>query len=260
MTAPTFAAPLQAGHTAIGDAIVANARRVIAAGDANSARSRQRELGPSEYGHPCDRRLAYAMLSSTPPPNTTVDPWARIVGTAVHAWLAETFLQSRELLDDGLTPRYRVEQRVTAYPGISGTADLLDRKLGVVIDWKIPGLTAVREARKHGPGEAYRVQAHTYGTGYVLAGEQVEHVAVVMLPKAGTLADAYVWTEPLDLSVVPAAAKRLATILEVGVAVMAEEHPERFRLIPATPTFCSWCPFYAGPSAPPALGCDGVAT
>lgn len=258
MTAPAFAAPIQQGHTSLGDAILANARRIITDTDRNSARSQQINLGPSEYGHPCARRLGYAMLEH-PPTNLDVDPWARIVGTAVHAWLADAFVAAGETLDDG-TPRYRVEQKVTAFIGMSGTADLLDRKLRTVIDWKIPGLTAVREARKHGPGAAYITQAHTYGAGYVLAGEPVEHVAIVMLPKAGTLADAYVWTEPLDPAAVERAAARQTNVLELVVVLKCEENPEHHRYIPATPTFCEWCPYFAGATAPAALGCDGIAT
>ena len=55
----------------------------------NAPRSRQREIGPSEVGEPCLRRLAYK-VAGTEPTNDGGDPWRPVVGTAAHAWLADS--------------------------------------------------------------------------------------------------------------------------------------------------------------------------
>jgi hypothetical protein len=250
----SFAAPMRADQTTIGVQLIADAKNVILTADQGTARSQQTAIGPSEYGNPCARRLAYKMLGH-PATNTTQDPWARVVGTAVHAWLAWAFGQNTELVDG--KPRYRVEQRVNVHPGLAGSADLLDRKLRCVTDWKIPGLTAVRRARKEGIGSTYRAQAHAYGVGYRNAGEPVDTVAVVMLPKAGQLDDAYVWTEALMPQVVTDAAERLANVLTMLVTLNVEDHPDRYLLIPAAESYCSYCSWFL-PGGTGADGCPGA--
>src|SRR5262245_11881364 len=49
-------------------------------------RAAQLELGPSEIGDPCDRRIGYR-LAGIPAVNTEFDPFPSIVGTALHSWL-----------------------------------------------------------------------------------------------------------------------------------------------------------------------------
>lgn len=253
----TFAAPLKTGETTLGVQILDDLKRIVRAADAGSPRSKQKAIGPSEYGDACPRKLAYKMLGH-PECNTQQDVWARVVGTAVHAWLAYAFGLNQELMPDG-RPRYVMEQRVNIHPGLSGSVDLYDRLLRTVIDFKIPGLTTVRAARKNGgPGDLYVKQVHAYGVGYLNAGEHVEHVGVAMIPKAGVLNDAYIWTEPLDPAVVTAAAEKQAAALGMAAALDVEHHPERFLLIPARESHCNWCSWYM-PGGNGASGCPGVA-
>ena len=54
--------------------------------DQENPRSKQQAIGPSEIGDPCDRRIGYR-LANIPEINTRFDPWAGIVGTALHSWL-----------------------------------------------------------------------------------------------------------------------------------------------------------------------------
>src|SRR6202012_5267972 len=57
-------------------------------------RNVQRHLGPSELGHLCDRQLVGKMAGvslGSGNSNHMHDPWASIVGTAIHAFLEEAF-------------------------------------------------------------------------------------------------------------------------------------------------------------------------
>lgn len=259
MTTPSplmFAAPLKPGETTLGKGLAALAAGIVRSGDAGAARSQQRAIGPSEWGTPCVRQLAYKLFHADPC-NLTTDPLARTIGTAMHAWLADVVSRNQDVMPDG-RPRFVVETRVVSPGAPAGSCDVYDRLLRVVIDWKLLGHAAMLRYRKEGVGQTYRVQAHTYGAGFLQAGEPVEHVAVVMIPKTGDLRGIEVWTEPLDLSVVAAASARLDAVVDLGAKLDVEHHPERFHTLPAAPSYlCEWCPFYAGDGSPAALGCPG---
>src|SRR5687768_10138894 len=133
----------------------------------NHPRSRQKVIGPSEIGHPCDRWLAYK-LSDSPKAGGSRDKWRATVGTAVHAYLADLFDSFNATLG---TTVFHTEERVnvgTVYTGdgfdVWGGCDLYVN--GVVVDWKIVGKTTLTSARRHGPGQQYRTQVHSYGRGW----------------------------------------------------------------------------------------------
>lgn len=239
--------------TAIGD----NVRRVIRDADANAPRSLQKKIGPSEYGHPCQRRIAYRILGH-PETNPGVDPWKRNVGTAVHAYLEQVFGSLDETLPDG-RPRYVAESYVRRWPAPGGKCDLLDRQLRTTVDWKLTGPTALANYRRSGDvGDTYRRQQHTYGAAWLAQGEQVEHVAVVFLPRNGDLKDIHVWTEPLDPAVVDATTERLHSIIATVAALDVETHPERYSLITATANrLCHYCPWFQPLSKDLGRGCPG---
>jgi hypothetical protein len=241
----------------LAQSITDNVRAVIRAADANNPRTLQQAIGPSEYGHPCQRRIAYKVMQH-PETNTAQDPWKRNVGTAVHSYLEHIYSQLDETLPDGRR-RYELEQRVQPPGAPAGSCDLYDRKLRTVVDWKTTSPTRLKEIRRtNDVGPAYATQAHTYGAGWQAAGEQVDHVAVVFLPRNGDLADLHVWTEPYDPAVVEAAANRLHSIVATAVALDVEQHPERFALISAEPSrLCAWCPYYLPMSTNPGQGCPG---
>src|SRR6478609_6341757 len=65
--------------------------RAVIVRHANEApRTLQRHLGPSELGAVCDRMVA-GKMAAIPSTNNVVDPWASIVGTALHSWLEKAF-------------------------------------------------------------------------------------------------------------------------------------------------------------------------
>lgn len=229
---------------------------VIRNAERNHPRSLQKAIGPSEVGHPCARRIAYKLYGFDE--INDGDRWRTTVGTAVHAWLAETFEAADRAAGGG---RYLVEHRVDP-GGPEGTSDLFIRVLdllsGTVTDWKIVGPTSLARYRTHGPSEVYRVQFHLYGKGMRRAGQDVRWVSMVALPSAGSLDDAVVWSEPFDESIADRALARLNDITLIAASLDVESDPGLLAAIPATPNrLCAWCPFYRYGSKDLARGCPG---
>lgn len=221
---------------------------------ASAPRSLQAAVGPSQLGTPCKRRLGYMAVDYEPKPNHDTDPWASVIGTATHAWMAETYAAENRRLG---RERYLIERRVHLPGGVSGSSDLFDRDTGGNLDWKITGLPRLKEYRKNGPGQQYRVQAHLYGFGMQLAGETVKDVVIVFLPRGGRLDMLHVWSEPYDPQVAVEALKRYQTIRDFHATVDPIANPERWQLLPTGDAYCTYCPFYLPGSADLSQGCPG---
>lgn len=249
MTLGTFApSPVRTAHP-----LAADIRSVVVTHERTRPRSLQRALGPSEVGDQCARKLAYKMLHHTVS-NEDSDPWAAIIGTATHAWLADAFLAANMRLG---RIRYLVETAVTVRPGLSGSCDLYDVDVATVIDHKIVGTTSMREYKAHGPRPAYRVQAHLYGAGFINLGLPVERVALAFYPRGGLLSGLYIWDEPYDPDVATAALARQDQILEAACALDVEHHPENYKHLPRSAGHaCTYCPFWA-PGPDTGNGCPG---
>jgi hypothetical protein len=225
-------------------------REAIERGIANHPRSQQRELGPSEVGHQCLRRLAYRLLG-TPVLNQS-DGLARDIGTGYHARLAAHLLASNAI-DDRFIAELDVE--IPHRDGvIRGTCDAYDASTRTVVDWKVVGTTPLRHYRTHGPGEQYRVQVHLYGVGVRHLGLPVEHVAVAFIPRcSGQLTDLHLWCEPFDEQVADDALRRLdaleCAVAALGAAVLPA--------LPTAPAFCHRCPWFVRDSVDAEGGCPG---
>lgn len=225
---------------------------------ASAPRSQQTEVGPSEVGQPCLRRLAHR-LAGTTPTNDSGDPWRPTVGTAAHAWLADALGLANDELGAGR--RWIVEERLDVAPGLSGSGDVFDTQTSTVVDWKVVGPTSLKKQRAacrpggDGPGDLYRTQVHLYGKGHANAGRTVRTVAICFLPSAGLLADAVWWSEPYDQAVADAAIARLE---QLRTAVAAGVSPAAFPTTPESERSCLWCPFYAYGTTDLAVGCPGV--
>jgi hypothetical protein len=222
----------------------------------NHPRSLQAAPGPSELGTPCVRRLAYKILD-WPQPNCDRDQWLSTIGTAVHAWQAGVFEQANQLLGRA---RYLVERKVHLPFGISGSSDLYDRDTATVIDWKVTSLDNIRRYRRNGPGDQYRIQAHLYALGMLLAGEHPQHVADVFLPRGGLLEGLLVWTEPFDPEIAADALRRYDTTRTALIALDPEKYPQRWGLFPTAEAHCEWCPFHLPQSGDLSKGCPGHRT
>lgn len=200
-------------------------RAVVLAYENQRERTIQQQLGPSGLGNPCTRCLARQVLG----PEYEVhrdfeDPWCAIVGTAVHAWLDEA-CEYANIQAGGST--YLTEQKVHPCPDLlpkGGNADLFIIPRATVIDHKVVGVGPLRKYRMNGPGQQYRIQAHTYGLGYALAGRRVEHVGIAFWPRGGRLSELYVWTEPYDVQVAARGLERYRAlrqlVLSAGPAIL----------------------------------------
>lgn len=228
------------------DLLYAELAHLITEAIKGAPRTVQTRLGPSEIGDPCARRIGHKIIGTPArplPPN-----WKATMGTAIHAWLAAVLdadnVAGAPMMDG--QERWLVEVPVTVGDGISGTADVYDRITATVIDWKTCGRTMLRKYKANGPGVGYQIQAHLYGLGLVRAGQPVDTVMVIFLPRQGELAEAYVWSEPFDQGLAEAALQRYIGV-ESLVAVLGEAALDA---LPMSPQWCSLCPFYQS-------GCEG---
>lgn len=217
-------------------------------------RSLQHAVGPSELGTPCLRRLGYRLLDWEPKANQAADPWPAMIGTAVHAYMAEVYGQVNERAG---RDRYLIEHPVQLPYGVAGTLDLYDGDTGTVLDWKVPGPSRLKEYRAGGPGEQYRIQVHLYGLGMLLQGRPVREVAIVFLPRTGLIDGMHVWSEPFDHSVAVAALERYQSVWDFHQHLDPETYPDRWALLPTADAYCTWCPFYLPGSSTLRLGCPG---
>lgn len=225
---------------------------MIKARDQATPRHLQQELGPSEVGHPCMRRLGYGLLQ-VERSNPSWDPLPAIIGTATHKWLESAAQHANMVLG---RQRWMVETRVNPASWLSGSCDLYDRDTAAVIDYKVPGVSQFTKYKKD-PGELYRTQVHLYGKGFRNAGLPVETVAIMFLPRGGTLAGAHMWSEPYDEAIADAALDRRNQVLTLLHDFNIERQPERFEWLARSGPGCIFCPWWsANPQGP--LQCGGV--
>ncbi|HEX7038701.1 MAG TPA: hypothetical protein VF202_01150 [Trueperaceae bacterium] len=239
----------------------ADLRRVVNEHAAHNPRTLQAHLGPSELGSICDRQVA-GKLAGVPRTNHVVDPWPSIVGTAVHAWLADAF--AADNARHGL--RWVPEQRVVPHPDHPGTADLYDGEEQAVVDHKILGETAMAKVRSQdGPPLRYQVQLLLYGKGYRLLGLPVRRVALAAYPRtASTLDGLYVWereARPDDDELIEEVFKLTAIRKQWAAQILSGQMT--LNDVPARPDSdeCFFCPFYRpqaardnGPGCPGTVG------
>jgi hypothetical protein len=211
--------------------------------DKQNPRSRQVAIGPSEIGDQCDRRIGYR-IAQVPAVNTDFDPWAAIVGTALHSWLdsaVQLWMESHN------SNSWSTETALSINEFVEGHSDLYSHEHQAVIDWKGAGPDVMRKLRRDGPSAGYMIQTHIYGYGFEQKGWPVKKVALAFLPRAGWLKDMYVWSADYDRSVAEAALNRLYGIARTvwDLDVLNQSH--RWEQVDATPSnACGFCPWYDG--------------
>lgn len=233
---------------------------LIRAHDRGSVRSRQVAVGPSEIGGSCDRRLGMR-IAGVKMVNRSSDPWPAIVGTSIHEWLRAALQRDNDaLIAAGRSPRWILEEHITADRLIHGTSDAYDTWTGTVIDWKTMGDTARRKLAEDGPSDGYVVQINTYGLGFVRAGYPVKKVALMFLPRSGNLKDARYFEWDFDPEIAHRAIER---VYAIGRAVLATRQQqgtdEIWHLVPSDVTaLCGWCPYFRrGLDVASSRGCPG---
>lgn len=214
---------------------------IIRWADRESPRSKQIQIGPSEIGDPCDRRIGYK-LAEVPECNDQFDPWAAIVGTAIHAWLDKAVT---EWMRSTGTADWGTETELSINDFVQGHSDLYSVPHQAVIDWKTAGPTVMKKVVKDGPSDGYIIQTHIYGYGFERAGTPVKKVSLVFLPRAGRLQDMYVWSADYDRDVAVQALRRLFEIARRVVDLETSIHPHRWEQLDSSPSnSCGFCPWY----------------
>ena len=240
---------ISGSNTAWGARYARELRDVIIRQAIRQPRNTQRHLGPSELGSLCHREVV-GKFAGEPRTNNVSDPWASVVGTAVHAKLAEFFSNENNL--NGFT-RWVPELRVSPHPLYPGTADLYDGVTETLVDWKIQGPTSVAKVMSPaGPPRHYQVQLLLYAAGYRNIGLPVRRVCLASLPRTSpSLAAMYLWVHecsPADDVLIADVLDETAFRREMAQRVMAGQI--NIGDIPITPSdTCIWCPFYRPESA-----------
>jgi hypothetical protein len=217
---------------------------IISWAERQNPRGHQVLIGPSEIGDPCDRRLGYRM-AQVPAANADFDPWAAIMGTAVHSWLQDAV--NRWMLATSSTS-WLTETTLSMNDFVEGHADLYWREEQTVVDWKTQGPTVFKKTKENGPARGYVIQAHVYGYGFEQAGLPVKKVALAFLSRAGWLKDMYVWSQDYDRSVAEQAFQRMYVIAQkvMDLGISKESNSHRWEQMDAAPSnTCGFCPWYA---------------
>lgn len=235
-------------------------RRVVVEQAERAPRSLQAHLGPSELGSICDRQVA-GKMARLPTTNHVADPWPSVVGTAVHAWLANAH-DADNIRYDQL--RWVTEQRVIPHPLHPGTADLFDANTCSVVDWKILGESSLAKVRSpQGPPRHYVVQLLLYARGYRLLGLPVHRVVLAAYPRtSSSLSGLYVWERPHtpeDDDLLEEVFRQTEYRRQWAIALLTGT--AGLRDVPAQPDddTCYFCPFFRPQSAhdPSIAGCAG---
>lgn len=236
----------------LAEEITSDLKDIVRWTDNNAARSLQASIGPSELGEPCERKISYRLAGVTEV-NEWTDPWPAIVGTAVHAWLERAIgkFQSVHHMD-----RWVTESTVRVDALVTGHVDLYDRQTGTVIDFKTMSPTKMKDFLRKGPSEQHIDQVNLYALGLSNAGQAVNYVSLVAVPRSGWLSEFKTWVGPYEPS---RAARALSRMYTIADELIAQGDVIDFSTIPAEPgRGCSFCPWYVGGDrVPSAAGCPG---
>lgn len=255
-------------NTAWGQRYSSHVRQVITHAAEHAPRSMQRHLGPSELGESCHRNIVAKLVAAVQPDNPWVaqtnhvaDKWPAIIGTSVHAWLADVFTRENDFLG---VSRYLTEMRVSPTPEHPGSTDLYDAAEMATVDWKILGPTTLNKIRSGNPPRKYRVQLLLYGLGCQLAGLPVKRVVIAALPRtAPNLNDLYIWDHPVWSEEDAALLYEVLRVTEIRKQIAQEVIEGKIHIndVPIVPddTNCFFCSQYRPQSAKDGQpGCPGT--
>lgn len=167
-----------------------------------SARDKQKSLGPSDLADPCDvcvaRKIATVCgFPTTPVPRTfSHKAW---IGTAIHQKLERDLplVYPRGSKED---PNFYQEVRATigevsGLGTVRGHLDLLLPKRGLVVDYKTADLARINKYKEKGVPAAHAGQTMLYLRGVRNAGRVARMAALVYIPRdSNDLSDIWIAT------------------------------------------------------------------
>lgn len=223
-------------------------------------RSVQVELGPSDLGADCDRRIGYKM-AGLPAATNGGDPWVTFVGSAIHSRLQESIdAWSAFHCESG---RFLTETSAPLDDFIKSHPDLLDVDKKMVIDHKSAGTDILKkystgDPMKEFPG--YIIQVQLYGLAFELAGYEIDKVALAFYPRSGWLKSMHTWVAPYDRNLALAAYQRPYDIADTLTRLGVVDNPQAWASVPAVAgNQCGFCPWFDRERVTPAddTGCPG---
>lgn len=223
--------------------------------EASRPRSQQTALGPSEVGMECQRALAYRLLNTPEKPDPRL-PWAPMVGTSVHATVAEALEEENKRLG---RERWLVEQRLHPAADLSGSCDAFDTDVNMVVDWKVVGDKSLATLQ-HEMSPEYETQINIYGLGWENAGRTVEWVRICLLARSShDFRMSREWTRPYDRGIAERALARMAETKKLITALKLAQGDRGWAEVPGTSSKpCSWCKYFKAGDGPTRQGCSGV--
>lgn len=200
----------------------------------------------------CERKLGYR-LAFGKPAKIAWRPW---VGTQAHNGLDLIYQRENkatmpEEFDVSWRPRW-ITSTFVEVRGERGRIDLLDTLKAELIDFKVPGITAVRRVYKGEISGAYDTQLDLYALGMVALGYEVKTVALFVPPAAGEIDDAAWYSRPADFA---NAVRALDRRDRINAALEGKDTAERADVLAKLEIeadSCDYCPVRA------AKLCDGV--
>jgi hypothetical protein len=154
--------------------------------------------------------------------------------------------------------RYEVEEKVKIRANLSGTIDLFDKQLGIVLDWKTTSPSNLQVRKREGATDQNIIQTMLYAYGKAQQGVTVNFVGLIYLPTGGSITDMYVELHPYDEQVALDALARLDSIYTLLSTVDVEANPQMWSMIPIVPSrLCNYCPYFLPFSDDPSKACAG---
>lgn len=232
---------------------------IIRWAESRRPRSVQWQLGPSDLGAECDRRIGYK-IAGVPEVGGFNDPWVTFVGSAIHSRLQESIDTWSEVHGSS---RFLTEQNAPLDDIINSHPDLLDVEKKMVIDHKSVSSDILKKYQTGDPMKefpGYIVQVQLYGLAFELQGYEIEKVALAFYPRSGLLRSMHTWVAPYDRNLAAAAYERPYEIVDALTRLGVMDNPSRWAEVPAVAgNQCGFCPWYDKErlTGPDDTGCPG---
>lgn len=202
--------------------------KAVTAYDGQRDRSKQVKIGPSAIGG-CRRRVYHNIMRTPTTNDTTMNSLPAIMGTYIHAGIAEAITR-----EDPFGDNFLIEQQFETEK-ITGNVDLFIKDIGLVIDWKTTKVKSMR----YSPSKSNLFQVQVYGWILEQNGHKVNEVALVYIPRDGDIADIKVHREAYSEEIALEGLKWLDEIYNIVDAKAQPPAPEEKVF------FCSrYCSYY----------------